>query len=328
MDVGILGPLTVAVNGRELAIPAPKQRALLALLVLRRNQVVSVESLVDEIWGEEAPSTATKIIHGYVSRLRKVLGADVLATRPSGYRLTLAPMDVDADRFEALFGVGCRRLATGEPTQAAADLGAALGLWRGAALAEFRFHGRAADELDRLADLRQLALEYHLEAEIAAGNHATATPELRMLVHEHPLRESLRGSLMLALYRAGRQAEALAVYADTRRVLVGELGVEPSESLQHLQAAILAHDPSLRWAGPPTVAGASSFRPGSRAGRAWTACVRAICDEFRFADVDLAGQRRRRLTPGRPSPHGRDVGPAGRSPLSPVPPSAPPPSWE
>src|SRR6476661_1563312 len=123
MDVGILGPLMVAVDGREVVIPAPKQCALLAVLVLRRNQVVSVETLVEEIWGDQSPSTATKIIHGYISQLRKVLGDGMVTTGPRGYRLTVAPSDVDADRFEALFTVGCRRLAAGEPTQAAADLG-------------------------------------------------------------------------------------------------------------------------------------------------------------------------------------------------------------
>ena len=168
------------------------------------------------------------------------------------------------------------------------------------ALAEFRFHGEAGDELDRLAELRQLALEYRLEADVASGNHATAIPELRLLVHESPLRESLRGSLMLALYRAGRQAEALAVYTDTRSVLVAELGIEPSESLQHLQAAILAQDPSLRRAGPTTWPAYRRYRNRVPNRARLNSAAPRHCDEFCLATL-ISPARARRRTPDGPA---------------------------
>ena len=201
--------------------------------------------LVDEIWHENPPATAPKIIQGYVSQLRKTLGPGVLETHLGGYRFAAAPHDVDADQFEILLERGRAELTAGRPERASGLLRQALALWRGTALAEFQFEGWASDELDRLRELRALALESRLEADIALGNHAAAIPELHRLVREAPLQESLRGLLMLALYHAGRQGDALAVYTEIRDELVEELGVDPSESLRRLHADILRHDPAL-----------------------------------------------------------------------------------
>ena len=245
MEVGILGPLVVKRDGSEVTIAAAKQRALLALLVLGRDQVIPTETLVDELWAGRPPATATKIVHGYVSQLRKALGDGVLETRPSGYRLRLSPEDLDAARFEVLLDRGLALIAGGDWHTAATVLREALALWRGPPLVEFRFQDFADNEIRRLDELRLLALECRLEADIALGHHANSIPELQALIREHPLRETLRRLLMLALYRAGRQADALAVYRDARSALVEELGLEPSDALQQLEAAILAHDPVL-----------------------------------------------------------------------------------
>lgn len=251
MDVAILGPLVVRRNGVLVTIGAAKQRALFTLLVLRRGELVPTDTLVEALWDGDPPATATKIVHGYVSQLRKALGDGVVETQPGGYLLRIESGDVDAARFEALLSDGRAALAAGAPGTAARELGEALALWRGPALAEFRFHDFAGNEIRRLDELRLLALEDRLDAEIALGRSAQAIPELQALVREHPLRENLRRLLMLALYRAERQADALAAYQDARRAMVDELGIEPGESLQRLEAAILAHDPPEVAAPPP-----------------------------------------------------------------------------
>ncbi len=248
MDIGILGPLTVTTEGREIPVGAPKQCAVLALLVLRRNEVVPTGMLVDEIWHHHAPATAPKIIQGYVSQLRKTLGPQVLETRLGGYHaFSGAPDEVDASRFEALLARGRTELAAGRPESASGALREALTLWRGPALAEFQFEGWACDELDRLRELRNSRTRGSRprKADIALGNHTAAIPELQRMVREAPLQESLRGLLMLALYRSGRQADALAAYTDARTVLADELGVDPGEELQRLHAGILTHGPAL-----------------------------------------------------------------------------------
>jgi peptide/nickel transport system substrate-binding protein len=251
MDIGILGPLTVTRDGRDVPIGAAKQRALVAVFALHRNEVVPTATLIDELWGDDPPATATKIVHTYVSQLRKVLGEDVLQTRAGGYLLRATPDEVDSARFESLLTLGRQELAGGRPQKAAGLLRSALALWRGTPLAEFLLSDGATDEVERLEQLHLVALECRLDADIACGGAATAIPELQLLVRHHPLRESLRGSLMLALYRTGRQADALAVYADTRATLVDQLGVDPSGDLQRLQAAILDHDPALDYAAAP-----------------------------------------------------------------------------
>ncbi len=245
VEVGILGPLVVQVDGREVAVGGPKQRALLALLVLHRNEVVSSETLVDQMWAGRPPATAAKIVHGYVSRLRKAFGDGLLETRPGGYRLCLPPDSVDVTRFERLLQRGNALLAADDPAAAATTLRECLSLWRGPPLAELRGVDTAADESDRLAELRVLALESRAEADISLGAAAGTIPELQALIREHPLRENLRGLLMVALYRTGRQADALAVYRNARATLVEELGIEPGAALRNLEAAILKQDPAL-----------------------------------------------------------------------------------
>jgi class 3 adenylate cyclase len=185
----------------------------------------------------------------YVSQLRKALRKGVLATRPAGYVLHLEPGALDAARFEGLLEEGRRLLADGEATPTTEVVVEALALWRGPALAEFRYEDFARDEIARLDGLRLVGVETRLEADLALGRHAEAIPEIEALVREYPLRESLRRLLMLALYRAGRQADALAAYQDARTALVEELGIEPSESLRQLEAAILRHDSALDLAG-------------------------------------------------------------------------------
>jgi peptide/nickel transport system substrate-binding protein len=229
--------------------------------------------LVDQLWGERAPATAVKIVQVYVSQLRKTLGEGLLETQPGGYMLRLEPRALDAMRFEDMLTRARGLLGAGDPHEAGEVLREALALWRGPPLAEFRYEDFARDEIDRLEQLRLAALEHRLEADVALGRHAEAVPELHALVREHPLRESLRSLLMLALYRAGRQADALAAYQDARTALVEQLGLDPSESLQQLEAAILRHDPTLERPSParaqpvaavPAAAGGRRIAQGRR----------------------------------------------------------------
>ena len=261
MEFGILGPLVVSRDGRDVEVGATKPRALLALLVLRREQVVTTETLVDEIWGDHPPNTATKVVHGYVSQLRKALGDGLLETERGGYRLRVTADEVDVGRFESLIRRGRAALDTGDPRYATAMIREALELWRGPPLAEFGSYNFAAAERDRLLELRLVALACRVDADLALGSHATAVPELQALVIEHPFRETLRGQLMLALYRAGRQADALAAYRDARTLLIEELGIEPGEDLQLLHAEILAHDPALGLPAPTRAAVAVTGPP-------------------------------------------------------------------
>jgi ABC-type transport system substrate-binding protein/DNA-binding SARP family transcriptional activator len=248
LEFRILGPFEARRDGRALELPAGKSRALLALLLLHRNEVVSVDTLVDGLWGERPPATAAKNVQVYVSHLRKTLGDGMLLTRTPGYVLRLEPGRLDADRFQALL----EEARGQQPAQAAERLRAALALWRGEALADFRYDSFAQEEIRRLEELRISALEERLEADLALGRHEDVLSELESLVRAHPLRERLQGQLMLARYRCGRQAEALEAYRAARRRLVEQLGLEPSPELQRLERAILAHDPSL--AAPPRIA--------------------------------------------------------------------------
>jgi DNA-binding SARP family transcriptional activator len=216
VEFGILGPLVVRRDGRELPLGPPQQRAPLAVLLLRRGEPVSSARLVDDLWGERPPPTAVKTVQVYVSRLRKSLGDGVLESTPVGYVLRLEPGELDLDEFERLLDEGRGLLADERPREANEALRHALGLWRGQALADFRYESFARDEIRRLDELRLLALEQRLEADLALGRHAQAVPELEALVREHPLRERLRWLLMLALYRSGRQADALAAYQEAR----------------------------------------------------------------------------------------------------------------
>jgi DNA-binding SARP family transcriptional activator len=241
----VLGPLEADVDGRPARLGGPKQRATLALLLCRPNTVVPASRLVDGLWGEDPPGSAGNLVQGYISGLRKALGKVAIETRGAGYVLAVQPGALDLQRFEELAHRGSRALEDGDPAAAAAALAEALGLWRGPALADL------ADELlldsvsARLEELRVLALERRIEADLALGRHADVVGELEELVFEHPLRERPRGLLMTALYRSGRQADALGAYRDARSALVDELGIEPSAWLTDLHTAILRQEPQL-----------------------------------------------------------------------------------
>jgi DNA-binding SARP family transcriptional activator/glutamine cyclotransferase len=237
----ILGPLEVRDGEREVALRGGQQRKLLAILLLHAGEVVSNDRLIDELWHGEPPDTAAKALQGHVSSLRKQLGQKTVETVGSGYRLTVIGEDIDAQRFEDLLA-DARSLERGP---AAAKLREALELWRGPALADFAYDDFARNEIDRLEQLHLAGIERRIDLELALGHHDDLVPELETLVRTHPLRERLRGHLMVALYRSGRQAEALDVYQTGRRLLDQELGLEPDDALQRLEKAILNHDPAL-----------------------------------------------------------------------------------
>jgi YVTN family beta-propeller protein len=241
--VDFLGSLQVRDDGRDCSVGSGRQRALLLLLVLHNGELVSSDRLVDALWGERPPATAAKALQGYVSQLRRSLPAEAIETRGSGYVLRAA--DTDAAEFERLLD---RALAE-QPADAVATLRAALSLWRGAPLVDVEYELWAQPEIARLEDLRLAALDARIAADIELGEHTRVVSELESLVAEYPLRERLSAQLMLALYRCGRQAEALEVYAQARTRLVDELGIEPGPELQALQRSILAQDPEL--APPP-----------------------------------------------------------------------------
>ena len=247
MEMRILGPLEVRDgHGRALELGGRQQRILLTALLLRRNEVVSVDRLIDAIWGERPPPGAIKNVQVQVSRLRKALGdAEAVRTHANGYSLELAPGQLDLDRFEERLEDGRRALAGGDPDEAHSILSDALKLWRGPPLSDFAYDAFVQAEIARLEELRLSAVEERLEAELALGLHREVTSELQRLVAEHPLRERLRAQLILALYRGGRKPEALRIYEEARRLLAEELGLEPSESLRRLQAAVLADDHAL-----------------------------------------------------------------------------------
>jgi DNA-binding SARP family transcriptional activator len=240
-DFRILGPLEVATQAGPLALGGQKQRAVLAVLLLEANRVVSVDRLLDSVWGEQPPRTALTSLQNFVSQLRKLLGPEVLETRAPGYRLNIPAGAVDVDRFRAAVDEARSLEAEDRGTK----LRAALSLWRGPALADFAFEPFAQADIARLEELRLAAIEGRVEADLEAGRHAELIGELEGLVEKHPLRERLRGQLMLALYRAGRQAESLEVYQDARRALVDELGIDPSPALQQLHASILRQEAGL-----------------------------------------------------------------------------------
>jgi DNA-binding SARP family transcriptional activator len=237
----ILGPVEVEDERGPLPLGGQKQRALLALLLLRAGQAVAVDRIVDELWGEHPPRTATTSLQNFISQLRKLLGPDVLITRPPGYALRIEREQVDLGRFEQLVAEARRA----EPPEQAEKLRDALALWRGTPLADLGYEAFAQDEIRRLEELRLEALEQRFDAELACGASAELVAELESLVGRHPLRERLRGQLMLALYRAGRQAEALEAYHSGRRALVDELGIEPNPALQQLYGSILRQEAGL-----------------------------------------------------------------------------------
>jgi DNA-binding SARP family transcriptional activator len=245
VEFRILGPLEVRHEGRPVGIGGAKERALLAFLLLHAGEPVSVDRLIDELWGESPPATARKSVQVRVAGLRRALRGEVLLTRGDAYLVRLQPNQLDLHRFEQLLSDGSRALADGDPATAVTTLQKALALWRGPALADFTYESFAQPAIARLEELRAQALELHIDAQLELGLQARVLGELQGLVAAHPFRERLRGQLMLALYRDGRQAEALDVYRRTREEFVEELGIEPGPALQRVQQAILHQDPSL-----------------------------------------------------------------------------------
>jgi DNA-binding SARP family transcriptional activator len=234
VDFRILGPLEVLDKGEALDLGGPKQRALLACLLLHANEVVSTDRLIDALWDEEPPETAHKALQGHISQLRKLLGTRRLETKPPGYLLRVEDEELDLARFRLLIEDGRSKEA--------------LDLWRGQPLSDVAYSGFAQAEIARLEELRLAAQEERIDADLASGRNGALVGELEALVREHPLRERLRGQLMLALYRSGRQAEALEAYQDGRRALTEELGIEPGRELRELQQRVLNQDPSLDYA--------------------------------------------------------------------------------
>jgi WD40 repeat protein/DNA-binding SARP family transcriptional activator len=246
MEFRILGPFDVRTESGPVALGGTKPRAVLAVLLMHPNEPVSAERMAIALWGEDAPESAVKTVQVHVSRLRKALGdGDVVATTPAGYCLRVRPGELDAERFEHLVEDGRRALAEGRAEHAAKVLREALVLWRGPPLAELALEPFAPAEIARLEEQRLAALEARVEADLAAGREAELIGELQHLVAEHPTRERLAGQLMLALYRCGRQADALNAYRDARQTLVERVGVEPGPELRRLHQAILQQDASL-----------------------------------------------------------------------------------
>ena len=241
MDFRLLGPLEVSEDDRPLALGGDKQRSVLAILLIHANELVTPDQLIDQIWGGAPPARAGKNVQVYVSRLRKVLDPERLATHAGGYVLHVEPQEFDVARFEQLADEASRAA----PSTAARKLGDALALWRGPALADLAYEGFAQPEIARLEEMRLAVLAQRIDADLALGRHAALVGELEALVARHPLQERLRCQLMLALYRSARQAEALEAYRVARRELSEQLGLEPSEQLKQLEQAILRQDPGL-----------------------------------------------------------------------------------
>jgi len=283
MDYRILGPLEVFDGERRLTLGGTRQRAVLALLLLHGNEALASDVLVDELWGENPPQTAAKVLQNCVSAFRKELpgGAETLRTVGGGYALRVEQDELDRDRFERGLAEGRAALAAGDAAEAAEQLRGTLSLFRGAPLSDFTYERFAQEEIARLDELYVSALEDRIEADLALGRQAELVPELESLVARHPVRERLRGQLMLALYRSGRQAEALSAYRDARRTLLGELGIEPGRALQELERAILAQEAALD---------ASPARPAPKVvpGRRAASPVVGRDDELTLLEAGLA----------------------------------------
>jgi DNA-binding SARP family transcriptional activator len=246
LEFRILGPLEVVGERGQIRLGGAKQRATLAILLLSANRVVSVDRLADDLYAGAAPVTALKQVQRQVSELRKLLGpASPIETRSPGYTIRLVPEQLDLTAFEHLTADATDALAGGEGQRAADLLRQALGLWRGAPLADLTYESFARAPIERLEEIRLAAVEQRIEAELALGRHRELVGELEELASEHPLRERFRAQLMLVLYRSGRQAEALEAYRRAREALVGDFGIEPTPALQQLERQILTQDPSL-----------------------------------------------------------------------------------
>jgi DNA-binding SARP family transcriptional activator len=268
MEFRILGPLEAAADRGSVALGPPKERALLGILLLHANHTVSSDRLAEELWGARPPPTAPKLVQVYVSHLRKALAANggdaELRTQAPGYAIVLRPENLDATRFTTLLARARDFADSGDWSNAAAAYTDALDLWRGDVLADVALEGDARIEAERLAALRLAALEERADCQLACGGHAQLVPELESLTAQYPLHERFWALLMLALYRCGRQSEALRAYRQARTTLVEQVGVEPGKELRQLERAILAHDPSLEYEAP-----AEPASPGPVAGARW-----------------------------------------------------------
>ena len=290
MEFRILGPLEIDGDAGPIDLGGAKQRALLALLLLHANEVVQSARLVELLWSDGPPADAGKALQIHVSRLRRALAsADVVQTRPGGYLVAADASCFDLPRAEALAARGRGLLDAGDPQRARDTLAEALGLWRGAALGEFASEPFARAEIGRLEELHAAIVEDRVEADLALGRHVALVPELEKLVARYPLRERLREQHMLALYRSGRQADALEAYRDARRALVDELGIEPRRRLQELEAAILRQDESLD---PDAPAAATGVRPGRRAAGTFVGRDRELSELGQALDDAVAGRGR------------------------------------
>ena len=265
----ILGPVELSIDGRPVSLGGPKQRCLLAFLLLHANQAVSRDRLIDALWGKAPPPSASESLGTYIYRLRKLIGHDRLARHGGCYQLSVEAGELDAERFESLVAYAGQATAAGDSRSAARTLSAALALWRGPALADVLYQPFASAPAGRLEEQRLSALESRIEAELACGSGVKLVSELEQLVAGHPLRERLVAALMLALYRAGRQADALAAFRVARGRLVEELGLEPGPEVRQLQQRILQHDPELAAPGPA----ARWRRPAAHATRLAAAAV-------------------------------------------------------
>jgi DNA-binding SARP family transcriptional activator len=252
-EFSILGPLEVSRSGSVVPLGGPRQRAVLARLLLEANRVVSMDRLADDIWGGHPPDGWATTLQTYVFHLRRALepgrapgaSSQVLVTQGRGYLLRVDREHLDAARFQDGFSAGRSTLEAGRYAEAAGTLRAALELWRSQVLADLADYAFTRPEAARLEELRLAAIEARIDADLALGRHDALTPELEQLAADHPLRERLHGQLMLALYRCGRQADALAAYRRARDLLATELGIDPGQPLQQRHTAILAHDPAL-----------------------------------------------------------------------------------
>jgi DNA-binding SARP family transcriptional activator len=267
LEFRILGPLEVRSRGKSISLGGTRQRSVLLLLLLRANDIVAADRLIEDLWGANAPTTAAHGVQVYISNLRRLLseagGERRLLTRAPGYSLRVEPGELDLERFERLL----REARDVAPAIASEKLGEALGLWRGSPLVDFAYEAFAQAPIVRLEELRLVAAEERIDADLACGRHRDVVSELETLIAAHPLRERLRGQLMVALYRSGRQAEALEVFQQTRRGLVDELGIDPTPELQQLERAILCQDPALDLAPEQRPVAASPATPSTPASR-------------------------------------------------------------
>jgi YVTN family beta-propeller protein len=288
----VLGPLEVTYSDVEVSLAGSRQRALLTYLLLHANRVVASDRLIDELFGEEPPGSALNSVHTGISRLRRQLTEagvteSPIVTRPPGYMLELAPEQLDLHNFERLLEQGRRQLDAGAPELAGETIREALALWRGSPLADIANYPFAQAEASRLDGLRVTAVTERIEADLASGRHAELVGELESLVAAHPLDERLRGLLMLALYRSGRQADALQVYQDIRRLLIAELGLEPGKALKQLEQRILTQDPTLDLAPPRLPPRDATSRPSRRRWFVVSAAIGAAAAAIALLAVSL-----------------------------------------